>query len=60
MFAKCNTYWTIFFITGVLGLGEVLANVWAAAVAVLMLHILLGVFVYKAIATSAPTPKKLD
>lgn len=55
-FFICRSY--IF--VGILGLGEVLANVWAAAVAVLLLHILLGVFVYKAVNSSAPSPKKQD
>ncbi|KAA0201790.1 hypothetical protein HAZT_HAZT006717 [Hyalella azteca] len=45
---------------GVLGLTETLANVWAAVAAVLLLHVLLGVFIYRAVKSGEKKPDKLD
>ncbi|KAF2358467.1 Vacuolar ATPase assembly integral membrane protein Vma21 [Trinorchestia longiramus] len=45
---------------GVFGLSESLANVYAAAVAVLLLHVLLGLFIYRAIKFGEKKPDKLD
>ncbi|RZC42458.1 VMA21 domain containing protein [Asbolus verrucosus] len=50
LFAPITTFFALkyFFFEGLLGTGSLSSNVWSAVMAVVVLHIALGLFIYKA------------
>ncbi|XP_022914566.1 vacuolar ATPase assembly integral membrane protein VMA21 homolog [Onthophagus taurus] len=50
----------VFFFDGVLGTSNVTSNVWSAVIAVVVLHIALGLYIYKAYSDQGKTKPDKD
>lgn len=55
-------YNKLFVFKGLFGLSSVASNVWAAIIAIVVLHVLLGMYIYRAYNTDTTKtkPDKLD